>query len=222
REDGVGFSDGTNGYIGTGTNIFNEFNDFYQYTSDCLLLPIGLTSFSAAQKSHSVILSWTTASELNNKFFTVEKSLDAIHFETLTVIEGNGTSTSSLSYEAEDLHPFTGLNYYRLKQTDYDGTSSYSGVVSCRTSGLGMMNVLAVNPNPVQTTLDITTDLSDGEDLAFRLFTTNGQPVFEQSIFVNQDIQHILLNVSDLQPGIYLLHVNCEYGNFSQKVIKIN
>ncbi|MBK9730697.1 MAG: T9SS type A sorting domain-containing protein [Chitinophagaceae bacterium] len=66
---------------------------------------------------------------------------------------------------------------------------------------------------------NITTDLSDGEDLAFRLFTTNGQPVFEQSIFVNQDIQHILLNVSDLQAGIYLLHVGMEIFH---KVIKIN
>lgn len=222
RENAVGFSDGTYGYIGTGTNIFNEFSDFYQYTSDCLILPISLTDFTAAQKEHTVVLSWTTASEINNDFFSVEKSLDGVHFQTFAVVKGNGNSTAALHYQAIDMHPFTGLNYYRLKQTDFDGNFSYSLVISCRTTGIGMMQILSVNPNPVQSVLDITTDLSDEEELEIMLFTTKGQLVSQSNFVVDQDIQHVYLNVDDLHQGMYLLAIDCEYGSYTQKVIKTN
>src|SRR5205085_1640132 len=69
REDAVGFSDGsTYGYVGTGTNIFNEYGDFYQYTPDCTILPIGLTTFSAVAKDKEVEIMWTTESEINNNY----------------------------------------------------------------------------------------------------------------------------------------------------------
>lgn len=222
REDPVGFSDGTSGYIGTGTNIFSEFGDFYQYTPDCLVLPIGLTDFTAVQQDHSIIINWTTETELNNEYFTVEKSLDANHFEAIALVKGSGTSSSSLTYHAADAFPFTGLNYYRLKQTDYNGSFSYSNIISCVASGLGMMKVLSVNPNPVTTFIDITTDISDDEELNVELLTVNGRLVLRNVYFVKKDIQHLYVDLADVLEGIYFLRVSCEYGSFSTKLVKIN
>ena len=210
--------------MGTGTNIASEFGDFWQYTpdqNDCTILPIGLTSFTATQSDRKVELRWTTESELNNDYFTVEKSLDGAHFETLIIVKGIGNSTSALSYVAEDLNPFTGLNYYRLKQTDFDGTSTYSNVISCTVYGIGMMKVLSVTPNPFQTTIDIITDISDDEDLQIQLFNTSGKLIFDKSYAVKKDVQHLSIDLSSLLHGIYFLRVACEYGSSSQKLVKI-
>ena len=220
RENAVGFSDGTYGYIGTGTDIFNEFGDFWQYSPDCTILPIGLTSFTARQQDGVIKIRWTTESEINNNYFTVEKSLDGIHFETLCSIKGVGNSSSILNYEAADEHPFTGLNYYRLKQTDFDGSYSYSNVVSCVSDGNGMMRVLSVNPNPVQFSANLTLDITDDEDVSVQLSDTRGQLVFDKIFFVHEGIQHLELDLSGLEQGIYLLRVHCEYGSYSQKLIK--
>jgi len=223
RENAVGFSDGTYGYVGIGTNVFNEFSDFWQYTPDaCPILPIGLTRFTATKQGSKIKLQWTTESEINNNYFTVEKSLDGLNFETLCTVKGVGNSSSPLNYEAEDEHPFTGLNYYRLKQIDFNGSYSYSNVVSCRATGTGMMSVQRVDPNPVQSFATITLDISDDEDVSFQLFNTQGQSVYYKSFFVQEGIQHLDLDLSGLKQGIFLLRIHCEYGDYSQKIIKMN
>jgi len=231
RDETVAFSDGTYGYIGTGL-FFDyppppgelvELNDFWQYTPDgCAILPIGLTRFTAITQGPKIKLQWTTESEINNNYFTVEKSLDGLHFVTLCTVKGVGNSSSPLDYEAEDENPFTGLNYYRLKQTDFDGSYAYSNVVSCIAKGNGMMSVQRVDPNPVQSFATITLDISDDEDVSFQLFNTQGQSVYDKSFFVQKGVQHIDLDFSGLKNGIYLLRIHCEYGSYSQKLIKFN
>ncbi|HYV94005.1 MAG TPA: T9SS type A sorting domain-containing protein [Chitinophagales bacterium] len=223
REDPVGFSDGTNyGYIGTGTDIFNEYGDFWQYTSDCNILPIGLTRFSAIPKGEEVEITWTTESEINNKYFTIEKSLDGSHFETLASVAGAGNSTSPLNYMLEDDHPFTGINYYRLRQTDYDGNFSLSGVINCTVTGNNMMRVLSVYPNPVHTNVVINLDLSENDDVEVNVFNSNGGSVFDQLFSLSDGIQQLDIPLQKLNPGIYLLRIHCEYGDYSQKIIKVN
>ncbi len=221
REDPVGFSDGTYGYIGTGTNIFNEFTDFWQYTPDCIVLPIQLTTFTAIQNDAEILIQWTTESELNNKFFSVEKSLDGSHFETIAVVNGKGNSTSALNYEVADRVPFSGLNYYRLKQTDYNGSFQYSNIVSCLATGISMMRVLGVNPNPIQSTARIETDLTESENLYVKIFNERGQSVYSAVYAVDEGIQYLDLNLSGLTSDVYVLKVECEYGMYSQKIIKL-
>ena len=92
-------------------------------------LPVELVYFTGELDNSSVLLDWATASETNNDFFTIEKSADGLVFETLANVPGAGNSTRLLEYSFTDLNPYVGNNYYRIKQTDYDGTSSYSGVV---------------------------------------------------------------------------------------------
>lgn len=228
RENAVAFSDGTYGYIGTGyyfqtiTYQIFETDDFWQYTPDCTILPIELTSFTARQQGDVIKLQWTTESEINNNYFTVEKSQDGIHFETLCAVKGNGNSSAPINYETEDVHPFNGLNYYRLKQTDFDSSYTYSNVVSCLSGGNGIKGVISVTPNPVQSFAAITLDLTDDQEVSVQLLDTRGQSVFDKIFFVEKGIQHLDINLSGLKEGIYILRVYCEHGSFSQKLLKLN
>lgn len=93
-------------------------------------LPIELISFAATPQAGTVVLNWSTATELNNDFFTIERSVDGFSWEDLLSISGAGTSIHRLDYSAKDVRPYAGLSYYRLKQTDFDGQFSRSNIVS--------------------------------------------------------------------------------------------
>ena len=92
-------------------------------------LPVELLSFTAVPASTMVDLYWSTASEKDNAFFTVERSADADRFVPLLQVPGAGNSQAVLHYRSEDPHPLDGLSYYRLRQTDSDGTSKVSAAV---------------------------------------------------------------------------------------------
>ena len=93
-------------------------------------LPISLLYFKAELKGRDVLLSWKTASEKNNDYFTIEKTLDGQNFKVIGLIQGAGNSTSPRQYTLYDFNIQKVINYYRLIQTDYDGNSTYSKLVS--------------------------------------------------------------------------------------------
>lgn len=91
-------------------------------------LPIELLYFHARPDNNEVRLEWSTASETDNDFFTLERGLDGLEFQAIGTVNGAGNSNSQLDYTHFDERPFSGISYYRLKQTDYDGTFTYSDV----------------------------------------------------------------------------------------------
>ncbi len=98
-------------------------------TNLCTLLPVDLIYFTAERFENAVQIKWSTATELNNNYFTIERSLNGNDFISIGEINGAGNSTSVLNYEFTDDAPFAGINYYRLKQTDFDGNTSFSKMV---------------------------------------------------------------------------------------------
>lgn len=111
--------------------IWNGLSSFSDFTGigDGTPLPIELIHFSAIAQSNDVLLNWVTASETNNHFFTIERSADAVNFEQVKNINGAGNSNTIKTYSTTDHSPLSGLSYYRLKQTDFDGQSAYSEIV---------------------------------------------------------------------------------------------
>ena len=89
-------------------------------------LPIELLTFSATPKESAVLLKWTTASETNNNFFTIERSSNGTEWTEIGSQKGAGNSSTILNYELYDFQPLLGVNYYRLKQTDFDREYTYS------------------------------------------------------------------------------------------------
>ena len=151
------FGDGT-GYVraAQATSFLNKSNARYftiasQSEEDMPILPIELIQLDAAAKNGHILISWATASETNNHFFTVEKSRDGRIFELVSHENSKapyGNSSELLHYEIKDLDPREGVTYYRLKQTDFDGSFDYSrpvGVVYGKTSEVSFN--LYPNPN---------------------------------------------------------------------------
>ncbi|MBS1546553.1 MAG: T9SS type A sorting domain-containing protein [Bacteroidetes bacterium] len=110
-------------------------------------LPITLVDFSAMPDNGQVRLDWATASEQDNAYFTVERSADAATFAPVLQQPGAVNSSSMLYYSALDGSPLPGLSYYRLRQTDINGTTSYSPVVVVDNHGAAA-GALAISPNP--------------------------------------------------------------------------
>jgi len=93
-------------------------------------LPVELTSFDANVSGAVVVLNWETASEINNDYFQIERSVNGSAWENIGFVEGEGTTTSTTRYEFVDENPLTGISYYRLKQVDFDDKFEYSDKVS--------------------------------------------------------------------------------------------
>lgn len=110
-------------------------------------LPITLVDFSATPDNGQVRLDWATASEQDNAYFTVERSADASSFTPVLQQPGAVNSSSMLYYSAMDDSPLPGLSYYRLRQTDINGTTSFSPVVVVNNPG-AQADALAISPNP--------------------------------------------------------------------------
>lgn len=130
-----------NDVLTNGDNLYSPVPDDYEGTSRpsaptrgafeyIILLPIELTYFNGYKVNENNQLIWTTATELNNDFFTLEKTKDGINFETICIVNGNGSTSVSSSYSTYDYHVEKTINYYRLKQTDYDGISTFSELIS--------------------------------------------------------------------------------------------
>jgi len=103
------------------------------------VLPVKLCSFDAECRNNNVAVSWTTASEANNNYFTLEKSADGVYFETVAVVPGSGNSSTQRNYEVVDTHPLNGVSYYRLQQTDHNGGYEYF-------QSIAVQNCSGVNP----------------------------------------------------------------------------
>ena len=120
----------------------------YRDNGNTITLPIELISFDANLKGNIVLLVWETLSEINNDYFTIEKSNDGLNFIEVTRLQGAGNSLERLAYSTTDNSPFTGVSYYRLKQTDFNGDYTYSEIKAINNQNIKTKNSV-VFPNPV-------------------------------------------------------------------------
>jgi hypothetical protein len=95
----------------------------------CVILPIELISFTGESYVDYNLIKWVTASEINNDYFTIERSLDGINFIILNNVDGAGTSTSIRNYSLSDYQP-NDITYYRLRQTDFNGDNKTSEIIA--------------------------------------------------------------------------------------------
>lgn len=164
-------------------------------------LPIELLVFSAVAKEKTIDLKWSTATEVNNDYFTIERSADGVEFTEIAIVDGSGNSSTTLHYATADDAPFNGINYYRLKQTDYDGKTSYSGIVS---AAIQLAGIQTIYPNPATEKLNIR--LSDETDkvLTIEILDVRGVIVWkEEETKTEKGI--ISLSLKELPAGTYIL-----------------
>src|SRR5690606_15293780 len=203
--EGNGGTTGTplNGTIITAAAVTN-FSPFTIASTDELNpLPVELAWFRASVTPEtSVLLEWQTKSELNNEAFEVERSKDGFEFTSIARISGAGTTTQSVNYSLLDEQPLAGVSYYRLKQIDFDGAATYSGLVHVKRGE----DPFIVYPNP-----------------ASKQWVTFNRKV--NAVVIN-NLNQIIgtyaeadgFDTSDLAPGMYI--VRTHHGEIFKLVIQ--
>ncbi|MHA4811031.1 hypothetical protein ACX0G9_23185 [Flavitalea flava] len=173
------------------------------------VLPITLSSFTAMEKGEKVQLNWTTASEQNNDFFEIQRSLTGIDFSKIGKVKGSGTSNTTQNYTFIDLSPATGTNLYRLRQLDLDGKSSYSGIRTVKFDNTQKTIFLHFpTENGMQSALLSINDFSAHIPISARLIALTGQVVWKgeftirSSITIPGNFAHGVYAIILSQPGI--------------------
>ena len=170
------------------------------------ILPIELLSFDAKLDKAKVALSWTTLTETNNDFFTIEHSPNGKDFEMVTQVKGAGNTAEARSYQSIDRHPYKGISYYRLKQTDFDGSFSYSNIIAVNIDLVqGRVNIF---PNPTADVITISFSDFKEKEIQYEIYNLVGLKMMEGSIQVNANISVLDLNqTNSFEPGDYILRV---------------
>ena len=165
-------------------------------------LPIELLNFNATARTNTVDLDWATASERNNDHFTVERSADMGSWQAIATVAGAGNSTQVLHYTTVDGSPLPGISYYRLAQTDYDGTTVLSDAVAVHMDVMQPDVTLA--PNPAQDEVEVTLPTAGQEGWRLTLLDQMGRPVF---MAIKATETGYLLDVRSLPSGMYALRI---------------
>jgi hypothetical protein len=186
------------------------------------VLPIELLTFSGENQPNAVELKWATALEINNDYFTVERSTDGSNFEAILTVNGAGSSNNVQNYVALDHDPVTGIAYYRLKQTDYDGQFEYSGTIAVEfaANGVASMNIYP-NPKVAGQPLNIELDnMASNEEVLVVLFDQMSREVFS-SVVITEDsgVLRAEQDFSDLAAGVYLIVASSNDQVFKKKLI---
>ena len=232
-------------YMGNGTSVnvtgltqltgytfdVYEYNGKYMHisfagaiSSSTTTTPVKLVSLKATKVNEDVLVSWATASEVNNRGFNVERSIDGKTFEYVGFVKGMGNSSVTNNYRLEDANAFvtTGVSklYYRLKQMDNDGKYTYSQIVVVDNNEIENVTVVTY-PNPF--TDKVTIELQNVKagmvkievlDISGRLITTKEQ-------MVNQNNQTLIVDgLSNLSQGVYFIKVNASGATQISKLIK--
>lgn len=181
-------------------------------------LPIELKSFEANKNGETSVLNWVTSSELNNDYFTIERSEDGKEFLELDRVKGAGNSTNELNYSTVDENPFNGINYYRLKQTDYDGTSTYSDIRSVNHQKYDPS--LKIYPNPSEGKFAIAISGVEHGSYNLQVLDASGRLVYQEELKdLKSDKKNIFnLNLS-LESGSYIIQLMNKNTRLNEKIL---
>jgi len=170
-------------------------------TQECKILPIDLTSIDAICENGSIRIDWSTSSETNNDYFTIEKSNNGRSFEPIGIVKGAVNSAVNLSYSFTDDSSNPKANYYRLKQTDYNGDFVYSQIKAANCDGINT-SAISLYPNPASTHITFTYNSAFNSDL--NVFITNplGKIIIDRQYKTDSNLRETL-ELNELSNGIY-------------------
>ena len=193
---------GGEGYAAYG---YSHLNDLWQYSLPGTSLPVTLAGFTAQRQQQTTLLKWSTTREENSRTFVVEKSANAVLFDSIGTVACKGTLLSTASYSFTDPTPFPGANYYRLKLVDRDGKFTYSSVKKVTMDAQVMP--FSILQNPVRKILQLGLQLSSDQKFTVQVRSMGGQLLLTQEHPGKKGDNMYTLPVERLAPGNYLVSV---------------
>jgi hypothetical protein len=178
-------------------------------TTNTGTLPVNLLSFEGSKEADGNLLTWSTASEINNDHFELQRSDDGISFVTITYVAGQGTSYQISNYSFVDDRAFNGTVYYRLKQVDFDGTTAYSNTISI--SNVQAISLFKSGENSISI---------NGENLSsVEVFDMNGKLIYSDVLNKNVAAQTVHFDTNAIAQGVYFVRVLSGSESYPQKLI---
>lgn len=195
------------------------FDDFCPYYIESGVMPVEYLSFTGESTGNKNTLKWATASETGNDYFTLERSMDGSDFEAISTVNGAGSSTTINNYEAVDNNPVKGNNYYRLKQTDYDGKFEYTTTIAIKCFKDDQLIINGIYPNPNSGEFVIEMELAKPLEMEIQLLNVIGQAVYKEDMGRVSGAYQKQLDLKALAKGIYTLQLTSEEGTYTRKLM---
>lgn len=207
---------------GTKTFTWNNLYSFSDFTGNGngSPLPISLLNFDATPLYEAVKLNWSTLTETNNDYFTIERTKDGLNFEAIAKVFGAGNSNTLLNYAVYDENPFTGISYYRLTQTDFDGKQSHSELKSVSFNGENSA-ILVPNIQLFNGSLILNTNFKIAQSLQIEIVSADGRLVYATQINAASSMSSINLGALNLATGIYSVSIIANEV-FTTKIALVN
>ena len=195
-----------NDFFGATANDQMYFDNYYFGDAMPPIIPVELTSFTGnVNNLGQVVLNWQTATELNNQGFEIERRTESSEFRTIAFVEGAGTVTETRNYNYIDKTADQGINYYRLKQVDFDGTYAYSNTVEVDVTAPLSFNLDQNYPNPFNPSTNIKFSVPESGNVKLSVYNLVGEEV---AVLVNGFSQagtfEVTFDASNLSTGVYL------------------
>ncbi len=203
---------------GTGTTLRVEF-DFDQFggteesaidlieVKGNVVVPVELLRFEAYKAGDAVNLNWETATEKENNYFSVERSDETFQFQEIGKVDGSPNNIGH-TYSWTDGVPKPGVNYYRLRQYDKDGTAHVSPMVQVRMGNPGI--ILKISPNPAAARTSLELESASEGPVQIALFDVRGNLQWQQNYVPGKGVNQIELATEHLEAGIYFMRVESE------------
>jgi hypothetical protein len=211
------------------TNASNEFwtiksGDFTTCVIENTPLPVSLVRFEAERNPEGhVLLYWDTQSESNNDYFTVSRSTNSSAFDVISKVSGVGNSNGQNQYKHYDAQAPAGLLYYRLAQTDFDGTEKMLKIISVVNNKVSNSSQqFRLRSNPFQSFIWIEVVSAQAQKAQLRLLASTGEETFSEYVFLSKGHNDLRVEIQDDFPaGIYTLVFKLDSGElFFAKAIK--
>jgi len=186
-------------------------------------LPVTLTSFTATASKSGVQLRWATASEKDNQGFELQRSVNGTEFKRIDYQRGAGTSSTSRTYQYLDANAPTGLVYYRLLQTDTDGTTTYSPVVATQVAAQEAITpvLYSVYPNPATEEARLAWTTTAPSAVTLQVQDAQGKKVIQHTLTEAYGQNNLVLDLRSYPAGLYFLALRNAAGLVYQtKVVK--
>lgn len=175
--------------------------------TNTVVLPIKLLTLSGKYNNETdvVDINWSTASEENNDYFTVERSTDGVNFEAVGRVQGSGNSSSIIEYSLRDNHPiYNQVIYYRLLQTDLNGETTQSGVLSVKTKTIEGVQLMQ---NPIVNKAELNIESISNQNVSINVYNMTGNIVNTFNQEITKGNNYVALDLSNLSEGLYLLNI---------------
>lgn len=206
------------------TGTYPSAGDQFAITTQLVTLPVGLLSFSGYRDGSRNQLRWTTTTEVNNKGFDVERSLDGVNYTSIGFVNSlavNGNSSVKLDYAFTDNNVTGSRQYYRLRQVDFDNRSKLSNIVLLKSDKPNVITLDGMFPNPAATVVNLMLSSPVKDKVQMVVTDMNGRITMLRQLNVEMGSNTLSVNVGALAGGTYMVKMISSNGEVSTgKLVK--